>query len=79
MNWLFSSFRSGRRMQQILEMAGMRRRRNNRSLMFSIVGVGLGAAVVSMIRNRDMGLNMNNMMEPIKEAVGDMGMRNPIR
>ncbi|WNF38171.1 hypothetical protein RJD24_07015 [Bacillaceae bacterium IKA-2] len=78
MNWLFSSFRSGRIMQQMLEMGGMRRRRNNRSLMLSIVGVGIGAAAVSMMRNRGMSLNMNNMMEPIKEAVGDMDIKNPI-
>lgn len=76
MNGLFTSFRSGRRMQQMLEMTGMRRKRNNRSLMLSIVGLGLGATAVSMMRGR--GMNMNNMMEPIKEAVGDMDIRNPI-
>lgn len=76
MNWLFSSFRSGRRMQQMLEMAGMRKRRNNRSLMFSILGLGLGAAAFSMVRDR--GMNMNNMMEPVRDAVGDMNIRNPI-
>ncbi len=76
MNWLFTSFRTGRRMQQMLEMVGMRQRRNNRSLLLSIVGLGLGAAAVTMMRGRDM--NLNNMMEPVKEAVGDMDLRNPI-
>ncbi|OIJ15701.1 hypothetical protein BKP35_01530 [Anaerobacillus arseniciselenatis] len=77
MNWLFTSFRTGRRMQQLLGMVGLRQRRNNnRSLMLSIVGLGLGAAAVTMMRGRDM--NMNNMMEPVKEAVGDMDFRNPI-
>lgn len=79
MNGLFSSFRSGRRMQQMLEMTGIRRRRNNRSLMLSIVGLGLGATAISMMRDRGMNMDkMNNIMEPIKEAVGDMDMKNPI-
>lgn len=79
MNGLFSSFRSGRRMQQMLEMTGIRRKKNNRSLMLSIVGLGLGATAIGMMRDRDMNMDkMNNMMDPIKEAVGDMEMRSPI-
>lgn len=77
MNGIFTNFRTRRRMQNMLEMVGMRKRGNNRNLMLSIVGLGLGAAAVSMMRGRDM--NMNNMMEPIKDAVEDMDMRNPIR
>lgn len=76
MNWLLTSLRTGRRIQQVLEMVGMRKRRNNRSLMLSIVGLGLGAAAVTMMRERNM--NMNNIMEPVQEAIGDMDFRNPI-
>ena len=64
----------GGMMQQMLEMAGMKKRRNNRNIMLSIVGLGLGAAAVSMMRGR----NMNNIMEPVKDAIGDMRMDRPI-
>lgn len=63
-----------RMMPQLLEMMGMRQRRNNRSIMLSIVGLGIGAAVLRMMRGR----NMNDMMEPIRDTVGKMDMRNPI-
>lgn len=74
MNWLFSSFRTGRGMQRMLEMMGMRRRQNNRGLMLSIVGLGLGAAAARMMRGR----NMNGVMVPIKDKVQQIDIRNPI-
>ncbi|OIJ13420.1 hypothetical protein BKP37_10630 [Anaerobacillus alkalilacustris] len=74
MNWLFSSFRTGRGMQRMLEMMGMRRRQNNRGLMLSIVGLGLGAAAARMMRGR----NMNDVMVPIKDKVQQIDIRNPI-
>lgn len=76
MNWLFTTFRSGRRMQQMLSMFGMGKRRNNRSLLFSIVGLGLGAAAISMMRGRNM--QVSTITDPIQQAMGDMGIRNPI-
>lgn len=69
MNWLL-----GQVVQQVLQMVGMKKRRNNRSLMLSIVGLGIGAAALSMMRGR----NMNTMMDPITQAVGEMGIKNPL-
>ncbi len=75
MNWLFTTFRSGRRMQQILEMFGIQQRRNNRNLMYSIVGLGLGAAALRFLRGR----NINEMMAPVRNAIDEIDINNPIR
>jgi hypothetical protein len=68
MNWLL-----GRMIREVFQMMGMKKRRNNRSLML-IAGLGLGAAALSMMKGR----NMNTVMDPITDAVGQMGIKNPL-
>lgn len=63
---------------EAMDMMGMKKRRSNRGLMLSLVGLGLGAAAFSMMRSRNMNMNMDNMMAPVKEVIGDMDFRNPI-
>ncbi|MFN7250135.1 MAG: hypothetical protein ACK4M9_05010 [Anaerobacillus sp.] len=69
MNWLL-----GRIMRQIFQMIVMKKRRNNRSLLLSMVGLGLSAAVLRLLKGR----NANTPMDPINQAVGEMGIRNPL-
>lgn len=75
MNWLFSTMRTARLIQQLLNMVGIKTRRNNRNWLFSIVGLGLGAAALNMIRGR----NMNQMMAPVKNVVEGIDLRDPMK
>jgi hypothetical protein len=69
MNWLLA-----RILRQLFQMFVMKKRRNNRSLLLSMVGLGLSAAVLRMMKGR----NANPPMDPMNQAVGEMGIRNPL-
>jgi hypothetical protein len=57
--WIPAVFNSGRRTQQLF-----RARRNNRDgMLFSVLGLGIGAAAYSLIRRRENG--MQQMNQPI--------------
>jgi hypothetical protein len=66
MNWLL-----GRIVRQVFQMIVMKKRRNNRSLLLSMVGLGLSAAVLRMIKGR----NTSAPIDPINQAVGEMGIK----
>lgn len=69
MNWLL-----GRIMRQAFQMLVMKKRRNNRSLLLSMIGLGLSAVALRLMKGR----NANPPMDPINQAVGEMGIRNPL-
>ncbi|MBU8907409.1 DUF3918 family protein [Desertibacillus haloalkaliphilus] len=67
-------FNSGRGMQQMLETVGIREKNNNttRNIMLSVVGLGVGAAAYTMMRDRNNNANnidMQQMIAPVQNAI----------
>ncbi|MBP3953060.1 hypothetical protein [Bacillus suaedae] len=50
---------------------GKKRKGNGNAMMYSLVGVGIGAAAYGLMRGRNNG-GMNNMMQPIQKAFNQM-------
>ncbi|MCL7749490.1 hypothetical protein [Halalkalibacter alkaliphilus] len=59
--WIRSVFNWGRRTQQIFGD----RRNNGGGLMFSILGIGIGAAAYSLLTNRENGI------QPLKQPISN--------
>lgn len=55
-------------------MFGMRRNNNvnGNALMWSLVGLGVGAATYGVIRGRNNNGNNNDMMQPVQRAFNQM-------
>lgn len=61
-----------------MNMLGMRRKNNRNGVMWSLVGLGVGAAAYGMMRgrNNNMNLNPNNMMKQFQNTINQT--KNPL-